>query len=93
MILSNSFFLAILGALGVLAVSLEPARIAGMKDFTRESLVHDPVHGYVPFVSVVPDGEVSERRLLDNPWLQRLRQIHQLQSSRLPTMKFALWRR
>ncbi|QDV74046.1 HD domain-containing protein [Botrimarina mediterranea] len=52
-----------------------------MKDFTRESLVHDPVHGYVPFVSVVPDGEVSERRLLDNPWLQRLRQIHQLQTA------------
>lgn len=52
-----------------------------MKDFTRESLVHDPVHGYVPFVSVVPEGETSERRLLDNPWLQRLRQIHQLQTA------------
>ncbi|TWT99133.1 HD domain protein [Botrimarina colliarenosi] len=52
-----------------------------MKDFTRESLVHDPVHGYVPFVSVVPDGETSERTLLDHPWLQRLRQIHQLQTA------------
>ena len=50
-------------------------------DFTRESLVHDPVHGYVPFVSVVPAGETSERTLLDNPWLQRLRQIHQLQTA------------
>lgn len=52
-----------------------------MKEFTRESLVHDPVHGYVPFVSVVPDGETSERMLLDHPWLQRLRQIHQLQTA------------
>lgn len=52
-----------------------------MRDFTRESLVHDPVHGYVPFVSVVPEGETSERALLDHPWLQRLRQIHQLQTA------------
>ena len=52
-----------------------------MKDFTRESLVHDPVHGYVPFVSLVPSGETSERQLLDDPWLQRLRQIHQLQTA------------
>ena len=52
-----------------------------MQDFQRESLVHDPVHGYVPFVSVAPDGETSERQLLDHPWLQRLRQIHQLQTA------------
>ncbi|TWT43330.1 HD domain-containing protein [Botrimarina hoheduenensis] len=52
-----------------------------MKDFTRESLLHDPVHGYVPFVSRVPAGETSERTLLDHPWLQRLRQIHQLQTA------------
>ncbi len=52
-----------------------------MKDFARESLCHDPVHGYIPFVSVVPAGETSERELLDHPWLQRLRQIHQLQTA------------
>ncbi|QDU88176.1 HD domain protein [Pirellulimonas nuda] len=52
-----------------------------MKDFARESLCHDPVHGYIPFVSVVPAGETSERDLLDHPWLQRLRQIHQLQTA------------
>jgi HD superfamily phosphohydrolase len=46
-----------------------------------ESLCHDPVHGYIPFVSIVPEGEVSERMLLDHPWLQRLRQIHQLQTA------------
>lgn len=52
-----------------------------MKDFARESLCHDPIHGYIPFVSDVPEGETSERRLLDHPWLQRLRQIHQLQTA------------
>ena len=47
----------------------------------RESLLHDPVHGYIPFVSIVDEGETSERALLDHPWLQRLRQIHQLQTA------------
>ncbi len=52
-----------------------------MKDFQRESLCHDPIHGYIPFVSVVGPGETSERSLLDHPWVQRMRQIHQLQTA------------
>ena len=52
-----------------------------MKDIQRESLIHDPIHGYIPFVSVVDPGETAERTLLDHPWLQRLRQIHQLQTA------------
>ena len=52
-----------------------------MNDFQRESLCFDPIHGYIPFVSVVNDGETAERELLDSPWLQRLRQIHQLQTA------------
>ena len=52
-----------------------------MKDFQRESLCHDPIHGYIPFVSIVPAGETSERQLLDHPWVQRMRQIHQLQTA------------
>jgi HD superfamily phosphohydrolase len=52
-----------------------------MTDFQRESLCHDPIHGYIPFISVVDEGETSERTLLDHPWLQRLRQIHQLQTA------------
>ena len=52
-----------------------------MKDIARESLCHDPIHGYIPFVSIVDDGETSERTLLDHPWVQRLRQIHQLQTA------------
>lgn len=52
-----------------------------MKDLQRESLCHDPIHGYIPFLSVVPEGEVAERTLLDHPWVQRMRQIHQLQTA------------
>jgi HD superfamily phosphohydrolase len=52
-----------------------------MKNFQRESLCHDPIHGYIPFVSIVESGETSERMLLDHPWVQRMRQIHQLQTA------------
>jgi len=54
-----------------------------MNDFRPQSLSNDPVHGYIPFTSPegVPDGEVSERHIIDHPWLQRLRQIHQLQTA------------
>lgn len=54
-----------------------------VRDFTSESLLHDPIHGYIPFVSGVglPDGEVAEQEIIDHPWVQRLRQIHQLQSA------------
>ena len=55
--------------------------MARMKDFQRESLCHDPIHGYIPFLSIVPDGETAERTLLDHPWVQRMRQIHQLQTA------------
>lgn len=47
------------------------------------NLTYDAVHGYIPFISNVDlqPGEVSERMLIDNPWVQRLRQIHQLQTA------------
>ncbi len=53
------------------------------RDFMTESLSHDPIHGYIPFVSKegLPDGEVSEQTLIDHPWVQRLRHIHQLQTA------------
>ncbi|MBN2579901.1 MAG: HD domain-containing protein [Pirellulales bacterium] len=49
-----------------------------MRDFLHESLSHDPIHGYIPFTS---GNDVSEQDFLDHPWLQRLRQIHQLQTA------------
>jgi len=53
------------------------------RDFTTESLAYDPVHGYIPFVSRagLPDDEVSEQELIDHPWVQRMRNIHQLQTA------------
>jgi uncharacterized protein len=54
-----------------------------MRDFQSESLSHDAVHGYIPFVSPseARAGEVTERQIIDHPWVQRLRQIHQLQTA------------
>ncbi len=53
-----------------------------MKDLQHESLSHDPVHGYIPFISSVNgDRETAERDIIDHPWIQRLRQIHQLQTA------------
>ncbi len=54
-----------------------------MKDFQSESLSHDPIHGYIPFTSTVglPANEAAEQQIIDHPWLQRLRQIHQLQTA------------
>lgn len=54
-----------------------------MRDFTTESLSHDPIHGYIPFVSRsgLPAGETAEQDLIDHPWVQRLRAIHQLQTA------------
>lgn len=54
-----------------------------MDDFQRESLSHDPIHGYIPFISRPgswPD-EVVERQIIDHPWVQRMRYIHQLQTA------------
>ncbi len=54
-----------------------------MRDFHSENLSHDAVHGYIPFVSQrgLIAGEVSERQIIDHAWVQRLRQIHQLQTA------------
>lgn len=56
-----------------------------MRDYDRENLTHDPIHGYIPFTSLrgreQSSEEVSERRIIDHPWVQRLRFIHQLQTA------------
>ncbi len=54
-----------------------------MRDFQSENLSHDAVHGYIPFVSGagLAGDEASERQIIDHPWVQRLRQIHQLQTA------------
>jgi uncharacterized protein len=54
-----------------------------MNHFQYENLSHDPLHGYIPFTSAVgmAPGEVAEQQIIDHPWVQRLRQIHQLQTA------------
>src|SRR5271155_2525200 len=54
-----------------------------VRDFSSESLLHDPIHGYIAFTARhrLPAGEVSEQEIIDHPWVQRMRQIHQLQTA------------
>lgn len=58
-----------------------PLHNAPMSRFHRESLIHDPIHGYIPFTSPGGSQSVAERDVIDHPWVQRLRQIHQLQTA------------
>ncbi len=47
------------------------------------ALLGDPVHGYISFTTPRPMvAEKTEKDLIDTPWMQRLRQIYQLQSAR-----------
>jgi HD superfamily phosphohydrolase len=48
--------------------------------YDHESLLSDPLHGYIVFTAARA-GEVGEQTLIDHPWVQRLRRIHQLQSA------------
>ncbi len=54
-----------------------------MREYHRENLSHDPIHGYIPFTASedLPAGETSERQIIDHAWVQRLRHIHQLQTA------------
>jgi len=54
--------------------------MTGAGRFGEVNLIADPLHGYIE-ITKGTDGEASEQRLLDTPWLQRLRRIHQLQSA------------
>jgi HD superfamily phosphohydrolase len=51
-------------------------------EYERVNLSSDPLYRYVRVTKPggVP-GEVSEQHLIDDPWLQRLRRIHQLQTA------------
>jgi HD superfamily phosphohydrolase len=54
-----------------------------MRAYHLENVSHDPIHGYIPFSSSreLSVRETSERQVIDHPWVQRLRQIHQLQTA------------
>ena len=47
------------------------------------ALVSDPIHRYIPFtVPYKKEETITEKTLIDSPWMQRLRYINQLQSAR-----------
>ncbi|HEY2841534.1 MAG TPA: HD domain-containing protein [Pirellulales bacterium] len=51
-----------------------------MREVQNIGLTHDPLHGYIAFTSGLA-GETNERDVMDHAWVQRLRQIHQLQTA------------
>ena len=50
--------------------------------YEGQGLFADPIHEYIAFTVPVFSGEQTEKDLVDSPWMQRLRYIFQLQSSR-----------
>ena len=54
------------------------------KAYQGKALMADPIHRYISFTIPGEDGvrEKTEKDLIDSPWVQRLRRIHQLQSAR-----------
>jgi uncharacterized protein len=51
-------------------------------DYEGSALIADPIHRYIQFTVPQKKGEVTEKALIDSPWVQRLRYIYQLQSAR-----------
>ncbi|MBM3701328.1 MAG: HD domain-containing protein [Actinobacteria bacterium] len=51
--------------------------------YKSTNLITDPIYGSIRFTTPFSDSndERTERDLIDNKWLQRLRKIHQLQSA------------
>ncbi|MFH0851463.1 MAG: HD domain-containing protein [Candidatus Peregrinibacteria bacterium] len=54
----------------------------GEEFYDGTALLGDPVHGYISFTTPRIAGEKTEKDLIDTLWMQRLRQIYQLQSAR-----------
>jgi HD superfamily phosphohydrolase len=44
-------------------------------------LIADPLYGYLRITVPRDENEVAEATVIDDPWVQRLKRIHQLQSS------------
>jgi HD superfamily phosphohydrolase len=51
-------------------------------EYERTALLADPIHRYIEFTVPEKKAEVTEKDIIDSPWVQRLRYIYQLQSAR-----------
>ncbi len=56
--------------------------VRGEEFYDGTALLGDPVHGYISFTTPRGSSEKTEKDLIDTLWMQRLRQIYQLQSAR-----------
>jgi HD superfamily phosphohydrolase len=54
----------------------------GQNEYAGIALIADPIHRYIQFTVPRGTGEVTEKDIIDSPWVQRLRCIYQLQSTR-----------
>lgn len=57
-----------------------------MYEFPLETLIYDPIHGYIPVGerdrhALPVSTEVCEQDVINHPWVQRMRHIHQLQTA------------
>src|SRR3972149_6518643 len=54
-----------------------------MAYFRSDNNTYYTIHGYIPITSLagLPEDEAAEQQIIDHPWVQRLRQIHQLQTA------------
>jgi uncharacterized protein len=51
-------------------------------EYAGIALIADPIHRYIQFTVPRHSGEVTEKHIIDSTWVQRLRCIYQLQSTR-----------
>jgi HD superfamily phosphohydrolase len=51
-------------------------------EYEGTALIADPIHRYIQFTVPLSKTEVTEKAIIDSPWVQRLRYIYQLQSAR-----------
>jgi hypothetical protein len=62
---------------------MRPPRAPAAAPYEGIALLADPLYGYIQFTFPGPSdpAEATEKDLIDSPWLQRLRRVHQLQST------------
>src|SRR3989337_4450317 len=51
-------------------------------EYGGTALIADPIHRYIQCTVPEKRGEITEKHLIDSPWVQRLRYIYQPQSAR-----------
>src|SRR4030067_394310 len=59
----------------MLSKAIEPVLYQGT------ALMAAPIYSYISFTTPIDNKEKAEKDLIDTPWMQRLRRIHQLQSA------------